>query len=75
MKITQKTNLLKLIREHPQLAQTLTEKYGLHCLGCMAAAFETLEQGAKAHGMKEREIVKMVKDLNNQIKTGPAKIS
>ncbi len=66
-KITKKTNFLKLMQNYPQLTQVLTEGYGLHCLGCMAAAFETLEEGAKAHGMKDEEIEKMVRDLNHQI--------
>lgn len=66
MKITKTSNLLKLAQEYPHLAPVLFEKYGLHCLGCMAALFETLEQGAKAHGLSEKEIVKMVKELNRQ---------
>ncbi|MCK4927909.1 MAG: DUF1858 domain-containing protein, partial [Candidatus Aenigmarchaeota archaeon] len=37
------------------------QDHGLHCIGCFAAAFETLEQGAMAHGL---DIDKLLKDLN-----------
>ncbi len=66
MKITKTSNLLKLVQEYPHLASVLFEKFGLHCIGCMAAPFETLEQGAKTHGLSEKEIAKMVKELNRQ---------
>ena len=43
-------------------------KYGLHCIGCHAAGFETIEQGAKAHGMPDQEVQKMLAEMNNAIK-------
>ena len=67
MKIAKKINLQKLIKKYPKAAEILVNKYGLHCVGCMAAAFETLEQGAKAHGMSAGEIGKMVKELNRKL--------
>ena len=36
-------------------------KYGMHCLGCSMSAFETIEQGAQAHGI---DVKKFVADLN-----------
>lgn len=36
-------------------------KYNMGCLGCAAAKFETLEQGAGAHGVNVDDLVK---DLN-----------
>lgn len=41
---------------------------GLHCVGCHVAAYETVEQGAAAHGMDEKQIETMVKDMNEAIK-------
>lgn len=61
--ITRKTNIGQLIEKHPQLAQILVQDYGLHCAGCCAAAFDTLESGAQAHGMSDKEIDEMVKKL------------
>ena len=40
-------------------------KYGLHCIGCHMAADESIEDGAKAHGLPDTEINKMVKEIND----------
>lgn len=37
---------------------------GLHCVGCHAATYETLEVGMYGHGKKEEEIEKLLKRLN-----------
>ena len=63
-KITKDILILDLVEQNPNLVQVLTEKYGLHCIGCMAASMETLEQGALVHGMNEDQIDKMVEELN-----------
>lgn len=34
---------------------------GLHCIGCSIAAYETIEQGALAHGIN---VDKLMKELN-----------
>ena len=60
-------NLGELVRIYPELAAVLQEDYGLHCVGCMAADFDSLEQGAKVHGFSDKEIDKMVKKLNQII--------
>ena len=40
--------------------------YGLHCIGCHVSAFETIEQGAKAHGLTKKDIEKMIKEMNEK---------
>jgi len=67
-KITKNTNLATLVAEYPELSQVLFEDYGLHCVGCFASAFDTLEAGAQIHGMSEKEINEMVKRLNVLLK-------
>jgi len=67
-KITRKTNIGELVEQFPEAGRVLAEEYGLHCVGCMAARFDTLGQGAKMHGMGEKEIEKMVKRLNIVVK-------
>ena len=67
MTITKQTRISTLVDKYPKLADVLVNKYNLHCVGCFAAAFETLEQGAKAHGMSGKEIEEMVKKLNLEI--------
>ena len=66
-KITKDILILDLVEQNPDLAQVLTEDYGFHCVGCMAASMETLEQGALVHGMDEDQIDKMVEELNKKL--------
>jgi hybrid cluster-associated redox disulfide protein len=65
--ITKDILISDLIEQNPKLIQILTEKYGLHCIGCMAASMETLEQGALVHGMSKKQIDKMVEKLNQEV--------
>jgi iron-sulfur cluster assembly accessory protein len=46
-----------------KLAQEITNS-GLHCVGCQAATWETLEAGMLGHGFSEEEIDGLVKRLN-----------
>lgn len=46
-----------------KLAQEMTNT-GLHCVGCSAATWETLEQGAKGHGMEVEQIEALLQRLN-----------
>lgn len=45
------------------IAQELTSA-GLHCVGCQAATWETLEGGMRGHGMSDEQIDAMVDKLN-----------
>lgn len=63
MKITKKTTFKEILEKKPEAIEIMM-KYGLHCAGCHAAAFESVEEGAKAHGMNEKEIKKMLEELN-----------
>lgn len=46
-----------------RLAHEITSA-GLHCVGCHAATWETLEAGMLGHGMNEEAIERLVKRLN-----------
>ena len=63
-KITGKTKLGDIIEKYPKAAEILADKYQLHCVGCFAAAFETLEEGARVHGMSKKEIDKLLEEVN-----------
>lgn len=67
-KIDRKMNLRELITLYPRLAGVLTDDYGLHCISCFAASFDTLEEGAKIHGYSDKEIEAMVQRLNSLVK-------
>ena len=64
-KITKNMTIDEVLKKYPQTAEIFL-KYGFHCLGCVAATFETLEQGAIAHGIAVEELLE---DLNNVIKS------
>ncbi|RPI96319.1 MAG: DUF1858 domain-containing protein [Spirochaetales bacterium] len=61
--ITKDMTFGELIKKHPKAGPVLAG-YGLHCIGCHIATIETLEQGARAHGLNETDISKMLSDLN-----------
>lgn len=46
-----------------KLAQEMTNQ-GLHCVGCGAATFETLEAGMLSHGFAQEEIDDLISRLN-----------
>jgi len=51
----------------PHKAQRLSQEItnaGLHCIGCHAATWETLEAGMMGHGKAEEEINRLVDKLN-----------
>ena len=67
-KISKKMLILDLVENYPKLVNVLVEKYGFHCVGCQMSASESLAEGAQVHGMDEKMIEKMVKDLQDQVK-------
>ena len=62
-KINKKMLIGELVEKYPKAAELLMDKYSLHCVGCGMAMMETIEDGARAHGMKAGEIKKMLEDL------------
>ena len=53
-------------RESPKAAELLA-MYGLHCVSCFANSFDTLEMGAKVHGMTDKEVDEMIEEINNEL--------
>ncbi len=66
LKATKDTNLAKLVWEHPDTAEVLTD-YGLHCVGCFASTFDTIEAGCKVHGMSDDDITELIDRINEVI--------
>ena len=56
-------SLADIVQKYPETAEVF-QKHGLHCLGCAIASFETLEQGAAAHGM---DLKALLEDLNKAV--------
>jgi len=65
-KISKEMTLGEIVARFPETVPIMLEK-GLHCVGCHAASWETVEQGAKAHGMRDKEIEKMLEEMNKAI--------
>lgn len=63
MSIHKNMMISEVIRKFPQTASVFT-KHGMECLGCSASKFETIEQGAKTHGIN---VAVLIKDLNQTI--------
>ncbi len=63
-KISKSMTLGEIVQKFPQAAPLLAEA-GLHCIGCHVSAFETLEQGCKAHGLSGKEIDALVERMNS----------
>lgn len=62
-KINKDMTFFELMRTYPESVKVL-QNYNLGCIGCMGAQNESLEQGARAHGI---DIESLMKDLNAAI--------
>jgi len=56
IEIAPQTNLRELVADLP-IAEEVLGEFGLHCAGCGVNKYETIEQGAKAHGLRAEPIV------------------
>ena len=62
-KIIKSMSFSEIMEIAPDAGEVLF-KSGMHCIGCGMAAFETLEQGAMAHGLDPD---KLVNEINKKI--------
>ncbi len=60
MAITKDMAIGEIVQQYPQSVRVFLS-HGLMCVGCAAARFENLEQGAAAHGI---DVDVLLKDLN-----------
>jgi len=56
----------EIIAIHPEIVPEIMSR-GLHCIGCGASMFETLEDGLMMHGMNPEDIDRTIKELNDII--------
>jgi len=63
--ITKKMKINDVVQKYPQTVRVFLA-HGLMCIGCAAARFEDIEQGALAHGI---EVDKLIEDLNQAVST------
>lgn len=58
--ITKDTAIGEVVQKYPQAVEVFGN-HDLHCIGCAIASFESVEQGAKSHGV---DVNALLKDLN-----------
>jgi len=61
--VTAESNIIETVQAHPEIMQVFA-KYGLGCVGCMAAQFESIGEGAAAHGL---DVPALIADINKCI--------
>lgn len=65
--ITKEMTIEEIFSRFPQKSQKLAQEMtnaGLHCVGCSASTWETIEMGMLGHGMEEKEIEELLQRLN-----------
>lgn len=63
MKLTKDMGIQEVVEKYPQTIPVFF-KYGLGCVGCAAARFESIAQGAMVHGI---DADALVADLNKAV--------
>ena len=63
MAITKDMSMLEVVQKYPDTVDVFVNS-GMGCLGCAAAHFENIEQGATAHGI---DVDALIKNLNEAI--------
>ncbi|MPN51989.1 hypothetical protein SDC9_199641 [bioreactor metagenome] len=56
MQITKDMSIIEVVQKFPQTADVF-RNHGMGCLGCAAARFENIEQGASAHGIDVNALI------------------
>lgn len=66
--IDRQMTIEEIFRRFPEKSQQLADELahaGLHCIGCSASSWETLEAGMAGHGMNDAEISALLQRLND----------
>ena len=65
-KIDRDMQIGELVMNYPQSVEVLFQ-YGFHCIGCGLSAYETLGQGAAAHGFDDETIDRIVEEIKKSV--------
>lgn len=63
MKEIEEMNITELVSKYPSTIEIFV-KHGMGCLGCAAAHFESIKEGALGHGV---DVEILIRDLNKSI--------
>ncbi|MHA1137391.1 MAG: DUF1858 domain-containing protein [Candidatus Thorarchaeota archaeon] len=59
--VNKNMSIAEVVMKWPETAGAFMES-GLHCYGCAAARYETIEQGALAHGVDPDKLIEAIND-------------
>lgn len=62
--ITKDIGIMELVQKYPQ-AVAILQQFGMGCIGCAAAHFESVGEGAAAHGI---DVDAMMEAINQAVK-------
>lgn len=62
MEINKKMTIEEIINVNPKIANVLLAS-GMHCLGCVMASGENLEQACAVHGINCDELVDRINEM------------
>lgn len=61
--ITKEMSIMEVVQKYPQTVDVF-RNFGMGCLGCAAAHYENIDQGASAHGI---DVPALVEALNKAV--------
>ena len=62
MKITKDMNIIEVVQKYPETIEVFMYA-GMGCFGCHVAQFETVEEGAMAHGIDVDALVDALNEI------------
>lgn len=62
--ITKDMTIAEALKLRPEIAPVLMSK-GMHCLGCVIAQGETIEQAAEVHGLNPDQLIKELNEVQS----------
>lgn len=65
--VTKDMTIGDVVQKYPEAVPIMTS-YGLHCIGCRVATWESVEEGCKVHGIEDAKIEKMIGEINAALK-------
>jgi len=57
MRITKDMTIEQVVQQFPETVQVFS-RYGVGCVGCSAAQYDDIEQGAVLHGLDAEQLVR-----------------
>jgi len=60
--------IAEIVECFPEVVDYLVNEYEFHCISCVLAGFESLEEGAQAHEITGKEFQNLLVELNKLIK-------